>query len=273
MKRAKVAPIVALVVAAVLAGLVWVLVAGGGGNDDKNGIVDSNLLDKPAPAVRTTTLDGQPFDLARRKGNWVVLNFFNSTCAPCRAEHPELVTFAEQQGLLGLAGADLDLEYAHLDPQVYFHHDGDIRRAFVRDDRLDEGRLLGHWLGPNADDLHAALRLPPADWGRLTLEFEQSRWGLVDSLRGADFGFIHVKKDDKAWLVGDRSVERLYRVVWERAGWPGPLAGRVDTSCAVTRVERSGLWPADAAGRVPGSGWQVELGLRWRFDRRLRTTG
>ena len=125
----------------------------------------------------------------------------------------------------------------------------------------------------NATAVHAALRLPPADWGRLTLEFEQSRWGLVDSLRGADFGFIHVKKDDKAWLVGDRSVERLYRVVWERAGWPGPLAGRVDTSCAVTRVERSGLWPADAAGRVPGSGWQVELGLRWRFDRRLRTTG
>lgn len=107
MKRTRVAPIVALVVAAVLAGLVWVLVAGGGGSDDKLGIVDSNLLDKPAPAVRTTTLDGQSFDLARRKGNWVVLNFFNSTCAPCRAEHPELVTFAEQQDLLGVAGAEL----------------------------------------------------------------------------------------------------------------------------------------------------------------------
>lgn len=107
MKRTRVAPIVALVVAAVLAGLVWVLVAGGSGSDDKNGIVDSNLLDKPAPAVRTTTLDGEPFDLTRRKGNWVVLNFFNSTCAPCRAEHPELVTFAEQQAALGLAGAEL----------------------------------------------------------------------------------------------------------------------------------------------------------------------
>lgn len=211
-------------------------------------------------------------------GEFLLDRLVSLDVASAAGDNPGISSFGELVGLrwanpLGLAGADLDLEYAHLDPQVYFHHDGDIRRAFVRDDRLDEGRLLGHWLGPNADDLHAALRLPPADWGRLTLEFEQSRWGLVDSLRGADFGFIHVKKDDKAWLVGDRSVERLYRVVWERAGWPGPLAGRVDTSCAVTRVERSGLWPADAAGRVPGSGWQVELGLRWRFDRRLRTTG
>ena len=42
----------------------------------------------------------QPFDLARRKGSWVVLNFFNSTCAPCKAEHPELVEFTEQQAIV-----------------------------------------------------------------------------------------------------------------------------------------------------------------------------
>ena len=36
-----------------------------------------------------TTLDDESFDLARRKGSWVVLNFFNSTCVPCVAEHPE----------------------------------------------------------------------------------------------------------------------------------------------------------------------------------------
>ncbi|NCX31624.1 MAG: TlpA family protein disulfide reductase [Actinobacteria bacterium] len=41
-----------------------------------------------------TTIDDQTFDLARRKGSWVVLNFFNSTCVPCIAEHPTLVEFA-----------------------------------------------------------------------------------------------------------------------------------------------------------------------------------
>ena len=51
-------------------------------------------------------LDGTPFDLARRKGSWVVLNFFNSTCAPCRAEHGELTKFVEQQRSLGDKGAE-----------------------------------------------------------------------------------------------------------------------------------------------------------------------
>jgi len=55
----------------------------------------------------TTTLDGKPFDLSRRKGSWVVLNFFNTTCLPCKAEHPELVKFAEQQQSLGVNGAEL----------------------------------------------------------------------------------------------------------------------------------------------------------------------
>ena len=58
---------------------------------------DSPLLGNPAPAVVTTTIDDETFDLARRKGSWVVLNFFNSTCVPCRAEHPELLAFADAQ--------------------------------------------------------------------------------------------------------------------------------------------------------------------------------
>ena len=58
---------------------------------------DSPLLGNPAPAVVTTTIEDETFDLARRKGSWVVLNFFNSTCVPCRAEHPELLAFADAQ--------------------------------------------------------------------------------------------------------------------------------------------------------------------------------
>ena len=34
--------------------------------------------------------DGRPYDLARRKGSWVVLNFFDPECGPCVQEHPEL---------------------------------------------------------------------------------------------------------------------------------------------------------------------------------------
>jgi cytochrome c biogenesis protein CcmG/thiol:disulfide interchange protein DsbE len=54
-------------------------------------------LGKPAPEVKSTVIDGGDFDLSRRKGSWVALNFFNSTCVPCIQEHPLLVDFAKEQ--------------------------------------------------------------------------------------------------------------------------------------------------------------------------------
>ncbi len=102
-RRGRVAPFVALAVAIVLAGLFVVLASSDTGGDKQ---VQSFLLGRPAPSVVSTTLDDQPFDLSRRKGSWVVLNFFQSTCLPCKAEHPELVAFAAQQA--GIAdGAEL----------------------------------------------------------------------------------------------------------------------------------------------------------------------
>lgn len=118
-ERTRIAPFVVLGVAVVMIGLVVVLLGG----DDK-GTPRVTAMAKPAPAAASTTLDGAPFELSRRKGSWVVLNFFNSTCAPCRAEHPELVRFHEQQRQLGLAGAEL---YT-----VVFDNDSDdaVRRYF-----------------------------------------------------------------------------------------------------------------------------------------------
>jgi cytochrome c biogenesis protein CcmG/thiol:disulfide interchange protein DsbE len=101
--RRRRAPFIVLAVAVVAVALFVVLARG---KADRSDAVSTYLLDKPAPAVVTTTLDGQPFDLSRRKGSWVVLNFFNSTCVPCKAEHGELVRFVDQQRTLGLDGAE-----------------------------------------------------------------------------------------------------------------------------------------------------------------------
>ena len=90
----KVAPKVALTAAIVAVAFIVVLVIA---SPESQTDADSPLLGNPAPAVVTTTIDDQTFDLARRKGSWVVLNFFNSTCVPCRAEHPELLAFADAQ--------------------------------------------------------------------------------------------------------------------------------------------------------------------------------
>ena len=65
-----------LAAAAILVALFVVLASGKAAKPD---VTSSFLLGKPAPAVVSTTLEGKPFDLSRRKGSWVVLNFFQST--------------------------------------------------------------------------------------------------------------------------------------------------------------------------------------------------
>lgn len=88
------ARLVSILVGVALLALLWVLV-GASPNPSENAA--SPLLGQPAPAIETTTLDNQQFNLAHRKGSWVILNFFNSTCVPCRNEHPLLLDFARKE--------------------------------------------------------------------------------------------------------------------------------------------------------------------------------
>ncbi|MGB3733370.1 MAG: TlpA disulfide reductase family protein [Ilumatobacter sp.] len=100
----RLAPFIALGIALALIGLVVLFV--GADPDAERTPAQSSLLGRPAPEAVGELGDGTPFDLSRRKGSWVVLNFFQSSCVPCIAEHPELVEFVEQQEQLGLQGAE-----------------------------------------------------------------------------------------------------------------------------------------------------------------------
>jgi len=94
----RVAPVIVLVVAVVIAAFFVILIRA---KSDSTESAYSPLIGKSAPALQTATLDGKSFDLQRRKGSWVVLNFFNSTCGPCVEEHPELVKFVDEQQASG----------------------------------------------------------------------------------------------------------------------------------------------------------------------------
>lgn len=103
----RLAPLIVGAVAVLMAGLIVVFI--GAVSDDGDGGVsaDSPLIGRPAPEATGTLTDGTAFDLSRRKGSWVVLNFFDPTCVPCIREHPELVAFDEDQATLGTDGAEL----------------------------------------------------------------------------------------------------------------------------------------------------------------------
>jgi cytochrome c biogenesis protein CcmG/thiol:disulfide interchange protein DsbE len=106
--RSRIAPFVAIGIAVVFALLFYVFARSDSSEPDS---ADTPLMFQPAPETRGAieTADGgqATFDLARRRGSWVVLNFFDSTCGPCVAEHPELVAFEATQRARGADGAEL----------------------------------------------------------------------------------------------------------------------------------------------------------------------
>ena len=102
-RRRRVAPWIAAVVAVALIALFVVLVSA---DPRREETADTPLLGNVAPAATGELADGTTFDLSRRKGSWVVLNFFTHNCVPCIREHPELVDFVRQQRALGNNGAE-----------------------------------------------------------------------------------------------------------------------------------------------------------------------
>ena len=86
-----------------------------------NRVAESPLVGRAAPAVIGTTLEGDTYDLADHAGQWVLVNFFATWCAPCRQEHDDLVAFHQSHG---------DLDDAEVVSVVFSDDIGDARRFF-----------------------------------------------------------------------------------------------------------------------------------------------
>ncbi|GAA4606089.1 hypothetical protein GCM10023195_21540 [Actinoallomurus liliacearum] len=67
---------------------------------------------RPAPQVTGTTLDGKSFDLAALHGKVAVLNFWQSYCAPCRAEAPALQKVSAETKASGVRFVGVDVRDA-----------------------------------------------------------------------------------------------------------------------------------------------------------------
>jgi len=69
---------------------------------------------EPAPALSVPTLAGPAFDLSAQRGHVVIVNFWATWCAPCRAEMPMLDAFYKKHQSEGLVllGLSVDTPYA-----------------------------------------------------------------------------------------------------------------------------------------------------------------
>ncbi len=63
------------------------------------------------PTLQVTTWDGANYDLAQRRGKWVVVNFWATWCNPCLKEIPDLDAFdqsREDVEVIGLAYEEIE---------------------------------------------------------------------------------------------------------------------------------------------------------------------
>lgn len=145
--RRRIAPLVVAVVAVAVGALFFVLFTA---DPTSNESASSPLLLNPAPDVSGVYEDGSTFTLSRRRGSWVVLNFFTHNCIPCIEEHPELVDFVAQQRALGVDGAEFysivrDSSRAEVD-EFFSERGGDWPIVF--DDRYEFVNRFGVALVP-----------------------------------------------------------------------------------------------------------------------------
>ncbi|WP_341252341.1 TlpA family protein disulfide reductase [Euzebya pacifica] len=130
-----------LLIIVVLVALGAVGVLGTGFGRDPT-VVDTVLMDRPAPPLSGPTLDGGTVYIADYTGQVVVVNVWASWCVPCRREHPLLVRAADVLEPFGVQFMGINTQDSEDDARAFLEEMG----AFGYPSVLDpDGRWAVEW--------------------------------------------------------------------------------------------------------------------------------
>jgi cytochrome c biogenesis protein CcmG/thiol:disulfide interchange protein DsbE len=129
-----------MLVLVVIAVVVAVVLSAGFGRDPT--VVQSVLLDRPAPPLAGATLGGGRFDIGDHRGEVVLVNVWASWCGPCRDEYPVLEAADRQLGPRGLAVVGINTQDSETAAQAFLDELGGQNFPSVLD---PDGRIAVEW--------------------------------------------------------------------------------------------------------------------------------
>ena len=105
-------------------------------------VVQSVMLDHPAPPLSGQTLNGETFDLAEHRGSVVVVNVWASWCGPCRREYSVLENTARDLAPYGVRFVGINTQDTTADAEAFLDELGGASYPSVLD---PDGRLAVEW--------------------------------------------------------------------------------------------------------------------------------